>query len=301
MHSLPFLGLEGDFASVAESRIVVVPIPLEKTTTYQQGTKNAPTALLKASEYLEFYDAYFGQQTCRVGIGTDRSLDCRPPLKQCIAHIYERSLYWFEQHKFPFFIGGEHSVSIGVFQALKEKFGSVTILQIDAHADLRNSYHGSPFNHACVMARARDCGHNIVQCGVRALSQEEALLIDNDPQITCYYDHDDSWKTKQLKKVVEDVKGPVYLTIDVDGLNPHDMPATGTPVPGGLNWNEINHLLDSLFSKAEVIGADICELKPHKFFKHCDFYAATLAYRIMGHKAKQAGWKLKGDVLSEQL
>jgi agmatinase len=299
MNALSFLGLEGEQAS-AESPVVVLPIPLEKTTTYQVGCKKGPTAILRASDYLEFYDPLFERQTCRVGIATDQHIDCRPPLNKCIDVIYQRALYWLQQKKFLLSLGGEHSISIGIFKALKEVYGPITILQFDAHADLRQSYHGSPFNHACVMARARDEGHRIVQCGIRALSEEEAELIKRDDKIDCFYDHDTSWKTN-LQKVIDKIEGPTYLTIDVDGINPDEMPATGTPVPGGLNWEMMNGLIEKLFNKVDVVGADINELKPHKDLKHCDFYCAQLAYRIIGHKAQQSNWKLNFDSLSDQL
>jgi agmatinase len=301
MNPLPFLGLEGEFSDLGSAKIIVLPIGLEKTTSYQKGTKNAPTAILKASDQLEFYDAYFGQQSCRVGIGTDRSMDCRPSLKENVDNIYQRALHWWEQDKFPFFIGGEHSVSIGVFKALKEIYGPVTILQIDAHADLRPDYHGNPYSHASVMARARDEGHKIVQCAVRSLGQEEAEKIKSDADIHCFFDHDQGWKKNGFEEVIEKIEGPCYLTIDVDGFDPGEMPATGTPVPGGLNWKELNELIENLFDKAEVLGADLCELRPRKEFKHCDFYCATLIYRIMGHKVIQAGWELKGQALPDSL
>ena len=294
------MGLEGQWAKAEDSRIVVLPIALEKTTSYQVGCKNAPSAIIKASLQLEYYDALLKTQTCRVGIHTAPYVDCRKTLKKCVEDIYQQALFWFEKKKFLFSLGGEHSISIGIFKALKEIYGPITILQIDAHADLRDSYHGSPLNHACVMARARDEGHKIVSCGIRALCDEEAERIESDNDIDCFFDHDGSWKDN-LESVIDKIKGPCYLTVDVDGIDPAEMPATGTPVPGGLNYQQLGDLIQILFEKVDVVAADINELRPHKQLKHCDFYCASLAYRIMGLKAKQANWELRAPKLSDEL
>ncbi len=300
MSGLSFADLP-DSLTGAEAPAVVVPIPFEKTVTWQPGTRNGPTAILRASSQVEFYDEVLKRQTARVGIRTASAIDCRGSLKDNIASIRGAAEALFQAGRFPVFLGGEHSISVGVFEALRQVHGPVTIVQVDAHADLRETYHGSPLNHACVMARAREAGHRVIQLGIRALSQREAERINHDPDIVTFFDHDRTWREQDLAAVWEALDGgPVYLTIDVDGLDPAIMPATGTPVPGGLTWREINQLVSGLFQRAEVLGADLNELKPDKQHRHCDFLCARLAYRIIGEKALQADWPFLVDPLNEE-
>jgi agmatinase len=288
--SLSFGALPEALSDKATAAAVIVPLPLEKTTSYRKGTRNAPMAILKASKQLEFYDVALDQQSCCFGIHTDKVLDCRNDLKECLNAIEKRALFWLEKNKFPLFLGGEHSITIGISRALKKKFKRVTLVQIDAHADLRNTYQNSPFNHACVMARVREDGHHLVQIGIRALTKKEKKICDADENIHTFFDHDASWKQDSFKKVLKTIKGPVHLSIDMDGLTPSLFPATGTPVPGGLNWQELNIFLRALFEKHEIIAADINELCPTKEQRHCDFLCAQLAYRLIGLKARVSKW-----------
>lgn len=301
MSAVGFLGLPESLTG-ADAPAVVVPVPLEKTVTYQRGTRNGPSAIIKASHQVEFYDEVLRTQAARCGIRTLPAVDCRPGLNPTIDTVRELARDLFEAGRFPVFLGGEHSISIGVLQALKDVHGPVTVLQVDAHADLRESYHGSPNNHACVMARAREAGHRLVQVGIRALSGREARRIDEDDAITCFYDHDRRWREAGAASIAEALgSGPVYVTIDVDGLDPAIMPATGTPVPGGLDWAEVTALLEAAFDRNDVVGADLNELRPLKEFKGCDMLAARLVYRMIGLKARSAGWTpLIDDELSEE-
>lgn len=272
------------------AKAVVVPVPLEKTTTYLKGTGRGPAAILEASTHMEFYDEALDRQTVRVGIHTDKAVDCSGPLKTCVENTRKRALHWFDKGLFPVFLGGEHSISVGVFQALREIHGPVTIFQIDAHADLRESYHGTPLNHACIMARAHDEGHTLVQVGIRSLTRVEAAKIRSSRNIHTFFDHDRSWRRPGYASIAKRLKGKVYVTVDVDGLSPTLMPATGTPEPGGLDWHETMALLDMVYSRSEVVGADVNELMPRPGLESCDFLCSRLVYRLIGLKARQARW-----------
>lgn len=272
------------------ARAVVVPVPLEKTVTYLRGTGKGPAAILEASTHMEFYDEALDRQTVRVGIHTDKPVNCSGSLESCVKNTHLRARHWFQKGLFPVFLGGEHSISVGVFRALREKFGKVTIFQIDAHADLRESYHGTKLNHACIMARAHDEGHTLVQVGIRSLTRVEAAKIRAHRNIHTFFDHDRSWRKPGYKDIARHIKGKVYVTVDVDGLSPTLMPATGTPEPGGLDWHETMALLDMVYSRSEVVGADVNELMPRKGLESCDFLCSRLVYRLIGLKARQARW-----------
>lgn len=275
-----FGGLPAEFRNPKTAQIAVLPVPYDKTSTWKKGADKGPSALIVASANMELFDIPMQSEVYRRGIHT------LPPIKHAgspekLAHKVQKMMgrLW-DDGKFPVLLGGEHSVSIGAFRAAAEKFGdSLSILQIDAHADTREEYHGSTCNHACVMARARELCP-ITQIGIRAIDVEEFGRLD--PQ-RVFFAHDIAGCSDQwwMDRAVELQRENVYVTIDLDGFDPSLIPATGTPEPGGLSWNEVNTLLEKLVTKRKVVGFDVVELLPKKELWASDFIAAKLVYRFL--------------------
>jgi agmatinase len=274
-----FGGLPREFRAKETSAIVVVPIPYDATSTWKKGADRGPEALIDASANMELYDIATRSEVYRRGIWTQKPIVHRGG-PEGLADKVEKSMgkVW-DTKKFPVLLGGEHSVSIGAFRAAAKRFSNLSILQIDAHGDTREHYHGSTCNHACVMARARELCP-ITQVGIRAIDIEEASSLDPD---RVFFGHeiagqsDRSW----IDRVVQQQSENVYVTIDLDAFDPAFVPATGTPEPGGLCWNEVNQLLETLVAARNVVGFDVVELLPKKELWASDFFAAKLVYRFL--------------------
>ncbi len=284
MHDLPvalsFLGVQEEFS---EARVAVLPVPYDLTTTYQPGARFGPRALLTASLNVELFDEEMGWDPSTVGIHTLEPLEPVASGPQAmvpaIAEQIERIL---RAGKFPVTIGGDHSVTIGALRAFGSAWEGLWVLQLDAHADLRDQYQGSPFSHACVMARARE-SFECVQVGLRSWSEEEAPLIERFRHqiLTAASIHESPQAvTRWLERALGD---PVYVTIDVDCLDPSVMPATGTPEPGGLSWWDVLSILRWVGSHRRVVGLDLTELSPIPGLVAPDFLAARLLYKAIGY------------------
>jgi len=274
-----FLDLPPEFSSPEDSKVVIVPVPYDGTSTFRKGADRGPQALLDASEALETYDLETAWEPHVVGITT------RPPFShegspELLAERLEQTVGdILDQDRLPILLGGDHSVSIGAMRAAATHFPSLTVLQIDAHADTRESYEGSAFNHACVMARAREFA-SISQVGIRAVDRSE--LDGLDPE-RIWYAHqilDDS-RRRWIEAVVDSLSEDVYLTIDLDAFDPSLIPATGTPEPGGLGWYDVIHLIDAVASSKRVAAFDIVELCPIPGHETSEFIAAKLVYRTL--------------------
>lgn len=283
-----FCGEDGMPVAYPAARVAVLPVPYEGTVSYGHGAANGPRAILEASAQLEMYDEELDQRIDQWGIVTLAPVepgDAGP--KEMMERIYWAALPPLRDGKLLVTLGGEHSISYGVLKAQKEARGRpFSILQIDAHADLRDSYGGTPHSHASIMARAHDLGLPFVQVGIRALSEEERLFLRRrglDRNV--YYAHriaeqnDDDWMVEVAERLDEDV----YITLDVDGLDPTLMPATGTPVPGGLGWYQTLRLLKRVSKRRRIIGIDLTELAPMPGFHAPDFLAARLVYKMIGY------------------
>lgn len=277
-----FGGLPAEFRNPKTSQIVVLPVPYDKTSTWQKGADKGPKALIAASANMELFDIATRSEVYRRGIFT------MPPIKHAgspdglAGKVKATVEKIFKTERFPVVLGGEHSISIGAFRAACEAYGnSLSILQIDAHADTRESYHGSKCNHACVMARARELCP-ITQVGIRAIDIEEAEKLDPE---RVFYAHDTVGKHDAaggwIDRVVRQQRDNVWVTIDLDGFDPSLLPATGTPEPGGLSWSEVNLLLERLVASKNVVGFDVVELLPRKELWASDFVAAKLVYRFL--------------------
>lgn len=282
--SLPdFLASEISDQTPEAALFHVIPVPFEKSVSYGGGTANGPQAILKASQQLETYDGF--SCPCDEGIYTTDPVDCQGDAEMVIASIKEvvSQVYQYGD-KIPFLLGGEHTVTNGAIQALHETGVDFGIVQFDAHADLRNSYEGSPWSHACVMKRAVDLGIPVFQLGARALSLEEVEVRNDHPEQIFDLDGYELGTAGigDGALLPDSFPEKIYVTIDVDGLDPSIMPATGTPVPGGIGWYQMQALLRKVATERKIIGADIVELAPIEGLHAADFTAARLVYDLMG-------------------
>lgn len=275
-------GIDAAYSSFAEAAFVVVPVPYDLTSTYQSGSRRGPGAILEASANMELYDEELGKETYLAGIHTIAPLeaDARGPVEM-VASVRKTIAHVLSFNKIPVMLGGEHSISFGAVQAMKEKYPRISALQLDAHADLRDAYQGSPYSHAAVARRiAGVCP--LVQAGIRSLSAEEATFMKEGKVQTFFADDilaGKGWR----EKICESISGDVYVTIDLDVLDPAVMPSTGAPEPGGLSWRDVLGLLKELSRRCRIRGFDVVELVPIPGLVAPDFLAAKLVYRLMGY------------------
>jgi len=285
--SLPenFGGLGPEHSTYQSARAVVFPVPLERTTSYETGTRRGPAAILAASRNLELYDEELGLEPYKkIGIATLPAIDTQEgTLERVLSDVHITALALFADGKFPVVLGGEHSLTPPLVSAAAKKFPDLTVLQIDAHADLRDSYQDNPASHACAMRRSVEICP-LVQVGIRSLSVEEAEAIPR-LRTKIHWAKDiaraplDSW----LPRVVADLSAHVYLTIDLDGFDPAYVPATGTPEPGGLDWHQVTSLVRAVAAQRKIVAMDVVELLPQPGDHASDFLAAKLIYKILGY------------------
>jgi len=269
-----------EFTQEETSEIVILPIPYDGTSTYQKGADKGPEALLESSYNLEFYDILTESEVFRKGIFTALPVG-ELSLPETMANEAKRRVtQLLKNNKFVVSIGGEHSVSIGPIQAYAEKYHNLTILQLDAHSDLRDSYLGSKYNHACVMARAQDVAP-ILQVGIRSMETCELERMDKSRVV---FAHEMRNNTEWINKITSQLTENVYITIDLDGFDPAYLPATGTPEPGGMDWWQAVDLIRAVNKKSNIVGFDIVELCPNPHHKASDFFAAKLLYQILSIK-----------------
>lgn len=278
-----FLGLDGDLASYERAGVVVLPIPFEATTSYGKGTGKGPDAIIEASQQVELYDEELGCEPCDVGVAT-----LEPPnltgvapreLEAAVAPAIEGIL---KDGKLPLVLGGEHSITPAVIPTVLRQRTGITVVQFDAHADLRDQYEGERMSHASAMARVRELAP-AVQVGIRNLSRAEAERVSREDLpifLAKEMRSGDGWMKRALAAIKTD---EVYVTIDVDAFDSSIMPATGTPEPGGMDWYSVTDFLRLVAKNKRVAGFDIVELSPIDGFHAPDFVAAKLAYKCVGY------------------
>jgi agmatinase len=282
-----FGGIDPEYAALETAAFVVVPVPYDLTTTYQGGARKGPAAIIDASCNMELYDEELDREIYKSGIHT------LPPL-EAVASGPEGMLERVEQSvsgvldlgKIPVMLGGEHSITLGAIRATRKRYSKLSVLHLDAHADMRESYQGSPFSHACIGRRMRELCP-VVQAGIRSMSVEEAAFIrkNNVPVFSAATIRKDrTWISKVLRHLSRDV----FISVDLDALDPSVMPATGTPEPGGLTWHDVLDVIREVSRKRRVVGFDIVELAPIPGMVAPDFLAARLAYRMMGYVSKKS-------------
>ena len=276
-HMTHFLDMDEELYDLEHARYVLLPVPYDGTSTFVKGADKGPQAILDASDSLELYDVQYQIEACNAGIHTDQhTYDLSSP-DNMVQSVYQRVKHFMEMQKFSILLGGEHSVSVGAIKAMSEQYEDLTVLQIDAHADLRDEYHDSIYNHACVMRHAQDYAR-VVQVGIRNVCTEEMhnLVPEN-----VFYAHDIYNTEEWMDRAVERLTQNVYVTFDLDGLDPSILPATGTPLPGGLQWYPTLRFLDKVFRQRNVVGFDVVELCPQPDNKVSDVLAATLVYKMI--------------------
>jgi agmatinase len=273
-------GLPKEFSGFATSEIVIVPVPYDGTSTWIKGADRGPAALLEASANMELYDIETDSEVFKRGIYTSKAIRENNSPENMTAAVYEKIINYLNENKFVVTIGGEHSVSIGAVKAHAEKYPNLSVLQIDAHTDLRPEYEGSRYNHACVMSRVKEfC--KAVQVGIRSMDAEEKKFLEPGRVFFAReMQYDDTWMDKAIEQLTQNV----YLTFDLDGLDPSILPATGTPEPGGLLWHQTTRFLRKVIDKKNLIGFDLVELCPDESNKTSDFLAAKLVYKILSYK-----------------
>jgi agmatinase len=285
--SLNFGGLGGDDSLWNHCRVVILPVPYDLTSTYLSGSRRGPLAILEASTHLELFDEELQLETARIGLHTLESLEALASgPEDMIRRIQDHAKRVIQGQKFPVLLGGEHTVTLGMIPHLQERHPKLSFLQLDAHADLRDRYEGTPFSHACVGRRLAERGP-LVQVGLRSLSQEESDFL-KQTSVRHFFWHEwrdrPEWEDRAIQALTEEV----YVTIDLDVLDPAIMPAVGTPEPGGMDWTTLIHFLGQVARRRKIVGFDVVELTPIPGLIAPDFLAAKLIYRFLGYIFKSA-------------
>jgi len=276
-----FLASEIEQSPIENAGFSVLPVPYEKTVSYGSGTAKGPDAILEASEQLETWDGKSNPSS--LGIHTCDTVDCSGEPEQVISEIARAVKRILDSGSMPVVLGGEHTVTYGVIKGyLDAGITDFGVVQIDAHADLRDAYEGDPLSHASVMKRVTDAGIPLYQLGIRAYCEEEKDTRETNRHI--YFQDADELVPNGVQSIElpEDFPKKVFFTVDVDGLDPSVFPATGTPVPGGLGWYQTLNLFESVAKQRKIIGFDIMEFAPLEGFHAYDFAAALLSYKLMG-------------------
>ncbi len=299
-----FLGLPDPKPANLIGTVRVLPIPYDLTTSYRPGARFGPTAILEASPQIEMFDDELEwDATQHVRFLVEEEVPPNASSPQAMMDIVrQRAEALVMTGDFLLTLGGEHSLTPPVVAAHQKQYPDLHVVQIDAHGDLRDTWNDTPYSHACAMRRVVDLGLPLTQIGIRNFSEEEYHFVNAHPEIALY-----TWMARRLKKtkqweklihhLIHDIHGPVYLTIDVDGLDPSVIPATGTPEPGGLTWYDTLEVIETLCRHHRVVGADIMELAPMPGLAYAEFATAKLGYKIISHMAYHSWYRRKGPTL----
>lgn len=275
-----YAGIDRELAEFANSEILLQSIPYDGTSTWGKGADKAFNAFLEASENMELYDIETNSEVFKKGVHLMPELKNEKSPEEQYKQVYKLTKELLETDKYLTFLGGEHSISIGIIQAFSEKYDDLTVLQLDAHADLRERYMGSRYNHACAMHSA-SINTNLIQVGIRSMDKCELEYLNPNK---CNFAHDIQGNNTWVESSIEGMSDNVYLTIDLDVFDPGIMPSTGTPEPGGLDWYTVTNYLKRVFKAKNVVGFDIVEFAPIKKLKAPDFMVAKLYYKLLSYK-----------------
>lgn len=278
--SLNFGYLPQEYSNPDPATIVIIPVPYDGTSTWIKGADKGPVAIIEASANMELYDIETDSEVYMKGIFTDTPIEGFSFPEDVIDSLADRVGYHLEKKKFVSVIGGEHSISLGPVKAIAQHHKDLTVLQLDAHSDLRDEYNGSKFSHACVMARVKEICP-IVQVGIRSMDSSEKGPMDKS---RVFFAKDIYAAKDWTKKVTSKLSANTYITIDLDVLDPSIMPSTGTPEPGGLSWYDVLTLLKTVSEKTNLVGFDVVELCPDDRNKAPNFLAAKLIYKLLSYK-----------------
>ena len=277
-----FGSLPAPKADFQSAKVVILPVPYDSTTAYKSGARDGPMAIIDASQYLELYDLELDREIYHVGIHTLPEVQTvMSGPEGMVRRVYQVAKELLEAGKTIVMLGGEHSLTLGMVRAYQERYEGLSVLQLDAHADLRDEYEGAKYSHACVMRRVWECCP-IVQVGIRSLSLEEHQFLQQQ-RLEPFYMEEFAQDRDSVAKVVSSLSDIVYITIDLDVLDPAMMSAVGTPEPGGMGWYELVELVRAVSQQKRVVGFDLVELCPREGPISCAFLAAKLAYKVIGY------------------
>lgn len=275
-----YAGIPDEFAQLEKAKVVLIPVPYDGTSTWGKGADKGPEAFLKASENMELYDIETDSEVYQQGVFLADPVEEDSSPEAMVNAVHKVTKEYIKRNKFVTVFGGEHSISIGTIRAFNECFDNLTVLHIDAHADLRKSYGGTKFNHACAVHEASQTT-NLIQVGIRSMDAIEKTFMDEEKT---FFAHDMVNDEYWMDKVIDLMTDNVFITFDLDALDPSIMPSTGTPEPGGLFYYETLDFLKQVFREKNVVGFDIVELCPNKTEKSSDFLAAKLYYKMLSYK-----------------
>ncbi|WP_430428168.1 agmatinase [Maribacter litoralis] len=275
-----YAGISDEFAQLEKSKIILIPVPYDGTSTWGKGADKGPDAFLEASENMELYDIETDSEVYKQGIHLTEPITENSSPEAMVNEVHNITKDFIKRNKFVTLFGGEHSISIGSIRAFNECFDNLTVLQIDAHADLRESYEGTKYNHACAVYEASQTT-NLIQVGIRSMDAIEKTVMDDEKT---FFAHDMIADEYWSDKVIEAMTDNVFITFDLDAFDPSIMPSTGTPEPGGLLWYETIEFLKQVFEDKNVVGFDIVELCPNENDRSSDFLAAKLYYKMLSYK-----------------
>lgn len=280
-----YAGIPDEFAQLEKAKVVLIPVPYESASTWGKGSDKGPCAFLEASEQLEWYDIETDTEVYQQGIYLAPEVNEKSSSEALVEAVHKTAKEYIKRNKFVTLIGGEHAISIGSVRAFNECFDNLTVLHLDAHADVRKTFNGSKYNHACALHEASQ-NTNLVQVGIRSMDSMEKSFMDQERTFYAYdMVSDEYWIDKAIEAMTENV----FITFDLDALDPSIMPATGTPEPGGLLWYETLDFLKQVFAERNVVGFDLMELCPDPAHKSADFLAAKLYYKMLSYKFMKEG------------
>jgi len=280
MQTKTYAGIPEEFAKLEKAKVVLIPVPYDGTSTWQKGANKGPQAFLDASENMELYDIETDTEVYQQGVFLADAVTENSSPEAMVDAVHQATKRYIKKNKFVTIFGGEHSISIGTIRAFNEMYPNLTVLQLDAHADLRKEYEGSKCNHACAVYEASQTT-NLIQVGIRSMDAIEKTVMDEDKT---YFAHEMVEDSTWMDSAIDQMTDNVFITIDLDVFDPSIMPSTGTPEPGGLLWYETLDFLRQIFEEKNVVGFDIVELCPNKDEKSSDFLAAKLYYKMLSYK-----------------
>lgn len=280
-----FAGVEDKYCTYDFAKVLLQSIPYDGTSTWGKGADNAFPAFLNALENMEIYDIETDSEVYKQGVHILEGINENASPEAVFKAVYDKTTKLLQTGKYLTFFGGEHSVSIGVIKAFYEKYNNLTVLQLDAHADLRPEYGGSPYNHACAVHDASK-HTNLIQVGIRSMDTVELPFLNREK---CFFAHDIHGRTDWMDESLKLMGDQIYLTIDLDVFDPSVMPSTGTPEPGGMDWYTVINYLKKVFQSKKVVGFDIVELAPVDGNRAPDFLVAKLYYKLLSYKFKYNG------------
>lgn len=277
---MTYAGVTEEFGKLETAKVVLIPVPYDGTSTWVKGADKGPDAFLDASENMELYDIETNSEPYQAGVFLAEAITEKTTPESMVHAVHAAVKKYLDLDKFVTIFGGEHSISIGTIRGFKEKYNNLTVVQFDAHADLRDEFHGSPYNHACAVHEANKTT-NLIQIGIRSVDGGENKFMKRENVFFAEHIYNNTtWEEKALAKMT----GNIFITIDLDVFDPSILPSTGTPEPGGFLWYQMITFLRKIFSQKNVVGFDIVELAANENERSSDFVAAKLYYKMLAYK-----------------